>query len=75
MAAIIAELKWLHALLVDLSVRYSRSIPLFCKSRSSALYIAQNPMFGKRIKHIEVDYHFVHNAIIGFSLFFSCFNS
>ncbi|GAA0167023.1 hypothetical protein LIER_22049 [Lithospermum erythrorhizon] len=43
MAAVTSELKWLKALLLDLSVLHSRPMALFCDSQS-VLHIAQNPL-------------------------------
>ena len=62
MAAITCELKWLKALLLSLGVHHKKAIPLFCDSQS-ALHIAKNPVFHERTKHIEVDCHFVRDAI------------
>lgn len=62
MAAITCELKWLKGLLLSLGVEHPRAIPLYCDSQS-ALYIAQNPVFHERTKHIEVDCHFVRDAV------------
>lgn len=62
MAAITYELKWLKALLLSLGVHLPKGIPLFCDSQS-ALHIAEKPVFHKRTKHIEVDCHFVRDAI------------
>ncbi|XP_048490033.1 uncharacterized protein LOC125491993 [Beta vulgaris subsp. vulgaris] len=59
MASVTCELKWLKSFLLSLGVNHPKAIPLFC-----ALHIAQNPVFHERTKHIEVDCHFVHNAIV-----------
>ncbi|GAA0153632.1 hypothetical protein LIER_11824 [Lithospermum erythrorhizon] len=59
MATITAELKWIKALL---DVHHNKSMTLFC-DRQFALHIAQNPIFHKRTKHIDVDCHYVRDAI------------
>ncbi|XP_074265490.1 uncharacterized protein LOC141587925 [Silene latifolia] len=61
-AAIICELKWLKGLLTSLDVPISCSMQLFCDNQS-AIHLAQNPVFHERTKHIEVDCHFVCDAI------------
>ncbi|XP_074297465.1 uncharacterized protein LOC141628191 [Silene latifolia] len=62
MAAVLCELKWLKGLLSCLGVSLPRSIQLFCDNQS-ALHIAQNPVYHERTKHIEVDCHFIRDAI------------
>ncbi|XP_026435026.1 uncharacterized protein LOC113332446 [Papaver somniferum] len=53
MAAATCELKWLKQLLGDFGVRHAHGMKLLCDSQS-ALYIAQNPVFHERTKHIEI---------------------
>ena len=62
-AAITCELKWLKGLLLSLGVHHPNAIILFCDSES-ALHLVKNPMFHERTKHIEVDCHFVRDAIM-----------
>lgn len=62
MASITCELKWLKGLLLCLGVDHSLPMRLFCDSKS-ALHIAQNPVFHERTKHIEVDCHYIRDAI------------
>lgn len=62
MAAITCELKWLKGLLLSMGVHHPTAIKLFCDSES-ALHIAKNSVFHERTKHIEIDCHFVRDAI------------
>lgn len=62
MAAALREMKWLKCLLADMGIRHNTPIELFCDSKS-ALYIAANPVFHERTKHIEADCHSVRDAV------------
>lgn len=61
MALTCYELKWLRYLLRDLCIPITRHILLFCDNQA-ALYIASNPVYHERTKHIE-DCHFVRNEL------------
>jgi len=56
------ELTWLKTLLHDLSVHHSQPMFLHCDNQA-ALYIAQNPVFHERTKHIEIDCHVVREKL------------
>ena len=62
MASITCELKWLKVLLLSLGVHQPKAIPLLCDSQS-ALHMARNRVLHERIKHIEVDCHFIRDAV------------
>ncbi|XP_021753578.1 uncharacterized protein LOC110718919 [Chenopodium quinoa] len=63
MALTSRDLKWLKMLLFVLGVKHSKPMQLFCDNQS-ALHIAKNPVFHERMKHIEVDCHFVRDELV-----------
>ncbi|XP_048623391.1 uncharacterized mitochondrial protein AtMg00810-like [Brassica napus] len=56
------ELIWLQQLLRDLHVSVTGPAKLYCDIKS-ALHIANNPVFHKRTKHIEIDCHTVRDQL------------
>uniref|UniRef100_A0A2N9FTS7 Uncharacterized protein n=1 Tax=Fagus sylvatica TaxID=28930 RepID=A0A2N9FTS7_FAGSY len=62
MASATAELTWLTYLLRDLGLSSHSSPILFCDN-TSTLHMAVNPVFHARTKHIELDFHFVHENV------------
>lgn len=62
MAFITKELMWLKRVLLDLGVKHTQPMRLYCDNKS-AIYIATNPVFHERTKHIENDCHFVREKI------------
>ena len=63
MALATCELIWLKQLLSELSFCKIESMSLICDNQA-ALYIAYNPVFHERTKHIEIDCHFICDKII-----------
>ncbi|KAH9669686.1 hypothetical protein KPL70_021889 [Citrus sinensis] len=55
------EAVWIQRLLKELGHKQEK-ISVFCDSQS-ALYIARNPAFHSRTKHIGVQYHFVRKVV------------
>lgn len=63
MRRVTAELTWLTRLLHDLSVLPTLLVPLFFDSKAS-IYIARNPVFHERTKHVKLDCHFVRQQFL-----------
>ena len=53
---------WLKRLFQDLQVEVPNPIQIYCDNISS-MYLAMNPIFHARTKHIEVHYHFMHEWV------------
>ena len=58
MATITSEVVWLISLLKTFSFDHKQPAFLYCDSKA-ALYIAANPIYHERTKHIEIDCHFI----------------
>ncbi|GJX25912.1 copia protein [Tanacetum coccineum] len=62
MASKTSELVWLKYLLAVLQVPCDKPMELYCDNKS-AIHMATNPIFHKRTKHIEIDYHYVREQV------------
>ena len=58
MAHTACKMMWLKNLMINLILN---SLSMHCDNQS-AIYIAQNHVFHKRTKRIEIDYHLVSDA-------------
>ena len=62
MATVTSEIVWLLSLLATFGVHHKQPAALYCDSKL-ALYIAANPVYHERTKHIDVECHFVREKI------------
>ncbi|GJT11347.1 uncharacterized mitochondrial protein-like protein [Tanacetum coccineum] len=62
LADTVAELTWLESLLRELRVPV-KSIPILWSDNMGATYLSANPIFHARMKHVEVDFHFVREKV------------
>jgi hypothetical protein len=62
MVAAISEVILLKQLMQDRWVECNYSVFIFYYNQA-ARYIANNPVFHKRTKCIEIDYHYIHEKI------------
>ena len=57
-----AEMMWIQRLLTELGVSHPPVARLLCDN-IGAKYLPANPVFHARTKHIEIDFHFVHERV------------
>jgi hypothetical protein len=60
-ANVAVEIMWIHILLDELGIPHPPA-SVWCDNLV-ATYLSSNPVFHTRIKHIEVDYHFVREQV------------
>ncbi|XP_061353980.1 uncharacterized mitochondrial protein AtMg00810-like [Gastrolobium bilobum] len=63
LASLSCELQWLQYLFTDLRIPWNKPVLVFCDNRS-AIYLAHNPAFHERSKHIEIDFHVKREKIL-----------
>ena len=63
LATIAVELSWLRMLFKDLHIFLPYIHVLWCDNVST-IALSANHVFHSRSKHIEVDYHFVHEKVL-----------
>jgi len=62
MADATAEIMWVQSVLAELNNSSPKSARLWCDNMG-AKYLASNPIFHGRMKHVEIDYHFVRDRV------------
>lgn len=62
MAATAAEMVWLKGLFGELRVKLTKLVKILCDSKA-AIQIADNLIFHKRTKYIDIDCHFVRGKV------------
>ena len=62
MAQSICEIIWICQLLIEVGIKTSLPVKLWCDNQA-AMHIASNSVFHERTNHIEIDCHFVHEKI------------
>lgn len=62
MRRVTAELAWINRLYAEFEVPNITLVPLKCENMAT-IYIASNPVFHERTKHIEIDCHFVRDKV------------
>lgn len=63
LAHVCAETVWIAHLFSDIRLPLHRHIALYCDNLSTT-YMASNPVFHARTKHIKLDYHFIHERVV-----------
>jgi len=62
MSETMSELVWMAGLLRDLQIPLSLPLTLYCDNKA-AQYIAANPVFHNRTKHLDIDCHYVRDKL------------
>jgi len=57
------EIVWLQKLLLDLGQSLDAPVVIYCDNISS-IFLANNPIYHARTKHIEVHYHFIRKKVL-----------
>ncbi|KAJ9551917.1 hypothetical protein OSB04_015962 [Centaurea solstitialis] len=74
MANTAAEIIWITHLLCELHALPLDRPTLLCDNRS-ALFLTQNPISHKRVKHIDLDYHFIRELVSSGKLHTRCIST
>ncbi|XP_019197693.1 PREDICTED: uncharacterized protein LOC109191488 [Ipomoea nil] len=62
LADVAAEVTWVVSLLRELGLHSGNPATLWCDNLG-ATYLVANPVFHARTKHVEIDFHFIHDKV------------
>lgn len=62
LALLTCELQWLQFIFQDFKIIFSQPAYVFCDSKF-VIYLAHNPTFHERSKHIDLDYHVIYEKL------------
>ena len=62
MAYALREFKWVNQVLETFGIKHKELMHQFCDNKS-AIYIAVNPVFHERTKHMKRDCHQIHDTV------------
>nr|XP_016439115.1 PREDICTED: uncharacterized protein LOC107765039 [Nicotiana tabacum] len=62
MASVVADLTWLLGMLKEIGLKFELLVTIYSDNKA-AIQTATNPVFHERIKHIEIDCHFIREKI------------
>jgi hypothetical protein len=57
-----SELPWINQVLTDLNIKVEESMKIFYDNQSER-YVSSHSVFHERIKHIEIDCHFIREKM------------
>ncbi|KAI0498967.1 hypothetical protein KFK09_019866 [Dendrobium nobile] len=63
LASLTADVVWLRRILTDFGIPQTQPTSIYCDN-TSAIALANNPVFHARTKHIEIDHRFVRDHIL-----------
>ena len=63
MAQTTCKMMWIRSLLLELGFTVEMPLSMHCDNQA-AIFIANNPTFHERTKHIEVDCHYVRDMVM-----------
>ena len=58
-----SEMLWVRSFLEELGFPVQGTMPMYCDNQA-AIFLANNPTFHERAKHIVIDCHAIHHRVL-----------